>query len=89
MFDRYWNSSVVYPVQEVVAAMTPAVAEATGGALDELVTAAPPEFLPQTSDPLGRASVDYELRRPPALSYATAQLADTPWACVTWGHARR
>ena len=27
VFDRYWNSSVVYPVQEVVAAMAPAVAD--------------------------------------------------------------
>jgi len=81
-FDRYWNSSVVYPVQEVVAAMTPAVAEAASvERFDELVTAAPPEFLPQTSDPLGRASVDYELSAGRmALSYAPAQLfADTPY----------
>jgi putative cardiolipin synthase len=69
-------------VQEVVAAMTPAVADAASvERFDELVTAAPPEFLPQTSDPLGRASVDYELSAGRmALSYAPAQLfADTPY----------
>ena len=82
VFDRYWNSSVVYPVQEVVAAMAPAVADsASVQRFGELVTAAPPEFLPQTSDPLGRASVDYELSAGRmALNYATAQVfADTPY----------
>ena len=82
VFDRYWNSSVVYPVQEVVAAMTPAVAKAASAErFDKLVIAAPPEFLPQTSDPLGRASVAYELSAGRmALAFAPAQLlADTPY----------
>ena len=62
--------------------MAPAVADAASAErFDELVTAAPPEFLPQTSDPLGRASVDYELSAGRmALDYATAQVfADTPY----------
>ena len=82
VFDRYWNSSVVYSVQEVVAAMAPAVADsASVERFDEMVTAAPPEFLPQTSDPLGRVSVDFELSAGRmALHYATAQVfADTPY----------
>ena len=82
VFDRYWNSSVVYPVEDVVAAMAPAVAErASAARFDELVTAAPPEFLPQTSDPFGRASVDYEMSAGRmALWFAPAQvLADTPY----------
>ena len=82
VLDLYWNSSVAYPVHDVVAALAPAVAEAASvGRLDELLQAAPPEFLPQTSDPLGRASVDYELSAGRmALAYAPAHVfADTPY----------
>ena len=47
---------------------------------DELVLAAPPEFLPATTDPLGRASVDFELSAGRiAMEFAVAAvLADTP-----------
>ena len=52
VFDRYWNSSVVYSVQEVVAAMAPAVTDsASVERFDEMVTAAPPEFLPPDERP--------------------------------------
>ena len=82
VFDRYWNSSVVYPARDVIEALAPAVLHtATAERFDELARAAPPEFLPQTSDPLGRASVDYELSAGRmALAFATAQVfADTPY----------
>ena len=80
-FDRYWNSSVVYPVQEVVAAMTPAVADAASvERFDELVTAAPPELLRDARPArphLGRLQLSAGRM---ALSYATAQVfADTPY----------
>jgi putative cardiolipin synthase len=82
VFDHYWNSGLVYPVRDVVAALAPAVNEAAGVArLDALLEAAPPEFLPQTSDPFGRASVDYELSAGRmALAYGVAHVfADTPY----------
>ena len=62
VFDRYWNSALVYPVEEVLRAMALRVADsASVQRFDEMVLAAPPEFLPPTSDPLGRVSVDFEL----------------------------
>jgi putative cardiolipin synthase len=59
VFDRYWNNAIAWPVQDVVPLALPA--DAAVRRFDELVRAAAPEFAPSTSDPLGRASVDYEL----------------------------
>ena len=59
VFDRYWNSSIVWPVQDVVP--LPVAPGAAALRFDELVRAAPPRFAPSTSDPLGHASVDFEL----------------------------
>jgi putative cardiolipin synthase len=59
VFDRYWNSDYAWPIDSVVgAALDPAGAQRR---FDELVQSAAPEFEASTSDPLGRASVDYEL----------------------------
>jgi putative cardiolipin synthase len=81
VFDRYWNSALAYPIEPVIRSLAPdTAAKASPRRFDELVLAAPPEFLPATTDPLGRASVDYELSAGRiALEFAVAAvLADRP-----------
>jgi putative cardiolipin synthase len=81
VFDRYWNSDLAYPILPVMQALAPATAAAASDArFVELVRAAPPEFLPATTDPLGRAAVDYEFEAGRiAMEFAVAAvLADTP-----------
>ena len=81
VFDRYWNSALAYPIEPVMRALAPSVAAAASEQrFDELVLAAPPELLPANHDPLGRASVDYELSAGRiAMEFAVAAvLADTP-----------
>ena len=61
VFDRYWNSALAYPIEPVIRALAPdTAAQASPQRFERLVQAAPPEFLPATTDPLGRTSVDYE-----------------------------
>ena len=81
VFDRYWNSALAYPIEPVMRALAPSVADAASEQrFDELVLAAPPEFLPANHDPLGRTSVDYEFSAGRiAMEFAVAAvLADTP-----------
>ena len=81
VFDRYWNSALAYPIEPVMRALAPSVADAANEQrFDQLVLAAPPELLPANNDPLGRASVDYELSAGRiAMEFAVAAvLADTP-----------
>ena len=81
VFDRYWNSALAYPIEPVMRALAPSVAgDRERTRFDELVLAAPPEFLPATTDPLGRASVDFEFSAGRiAMEFAVAAvLADTP-----------
>jgi putative cardiolipin synthase len=81
VFDRYWNSALAYPMVPVVQSLAPSIAAAaTEQRFDELVLAAPPEFLPANTDPLGRASVDFEFTAGRiAMEFAVAAvLADTP-----------
>ena len=59
VFDRYWNSSLAWPIGDVV--KLPIEGDAAARRFDELVSAAPPGFAPATSDVLGRPSVDFEL----------------------------
>ena len=62
VFDRYWNSALAYPIETVIRGLAPSIAaSANERRFDELVSAAPPELAPALHDPLGRASVDYEL----------------------------
>ena len=79
--DRYWNTALSYEIRPVLEALAPSIASsASETRFNELVQAAPAEFLPATSDPLGRASVDFELSAGRiAMEYAVAAvLADTP-----------
>ena len=81
VFDRYWNSALAYPIVPVIQALAPSIAAAANAQrFDQLVLAAPPEFLPATTDPLGRASVDFEFTAGRiAMEFAVAAvLADTP-----------
>jgi putative cardiolipin synthase len=81
VFDRYWNSTLAYPIGPVIRHLAPDTAvQASPQRFERLVLAAPPEFLPATTDPLGRASVDYELSAGRiALEFAVAAvLADRP-----------
>ena len=81
VFDRYWSSALAYPIVPVIQALAPSVAAAADAQrFDQLVLAAPPEFLPATTDPLGRASVDFEFSAGRiAMEFAVAAvLADTP-----------
>jgi len=81
VFDRYWSSALAYPIVPVIQALAPSVAAAANAErFDQLVLAAPPEFLPATTDPLGRASVDFEFSAGRiAMEFAVAAvLADTP-----------
>ena len=49
VFDRYWNSALAYPIVPVMNALAPSTAAAASEQrFDELVLAAPPEFLPAT-----------------------------------------
>ena len=81
VFDRYWNSALAYPIVPVLRELSPSVAAAaTERRFDELVQTAPPQFLPATTDPLGRASVDFEFSSGRiAMEFAVASVfADTP-----------
>jgi putative cardiolipin synthase len=78
VFDRYWNSDYAWPIESIVAAtFQPETAQRR---FDELARNAAPEFEPATSDPLGRASVDFELGVGRlSLSFASAEVfADAP-----------
>ena len=78
VFDLYWNSAHVWPIESVVAA--PADAAAAGRRFDELVRGAAPEFETAPLDPLRRPALGVELAAGRvALAFATAEVfADSP-----------
>ena len=78
VFDRYWNSEHVWPVQSVVPArLDPAAAQRR---FDELVERAAPDLALAPNDPLGRLPIGAELGRGwVSLSFAPAEVfADSP-----------
>ena len=78
VFDRYWNSEHAYPIDSVV--REPLDRTALQRRFDELVATAAPDIAPAASDPLGRPSVETELRSGRvALTLAPATVfADSP-----------
>jgi len=89
VFDRYWNSDAVWPVQAVLG--VPRNAEQARAQFDDEVRTAAPVIPTYRIDPLGQTAVDVQLAEGRlALKFADAQVhADPPSKAAETGRARR